>query len=168
MLRWPWVVLTLLSGAMPIAFAQQNPATTATVTTACTFQDEKQMSLRYEPPALAKGKDLPQGALWPASGSPMYLFTQTEITVGGSELAPGAYSLYVIPGKKTWTLIVNKSVTAGAPYDQQQDLVRAPMEADSLTEPQPFEIALGHTAPQECSMRVYAGKAGGWVVFKER
>jgi hypothetical protein len=168
MRRWLWVVSILLSGVIPIALAQQDPAKTDTVTTTCTFQDEKQISLRYEPPALAKGKELPQGVLWPPSGSPMYLFTQTGITVGGTELPPAAYSLYVIPGRKTWTLIVNKSVTAGAPYDQQQDLLRAPMEVDALTEPQPFQLTLGHIAPQECSLGVYAGKAGGSVVFKEK
>lgn len=169
MRRWPWVVsiLILLSSVIPIAFSQ-TPGKADPVTTVCTFQDERQMSVRYDPPALAKGKELQQGAMWPPSGSPMYLFTQTDVAVGGSQLPPAAYSLYLIPGKKTWTLIVNKSVTAGAPYDQQQDLARAPMEADSLTDPQPFQLGLGHIAPQECSLQVYAGKAGASVVFKEK
>ena len=83
----------------------------------------------------------------------MILFTQTALLVNKTEIAPGAYSLWVIPEKKGWTLAVNKDVKPDSQYDQGQDLVRVPMDLGQLSEPlkQP-EVGFAHVGPKE-SMR---------------
>jgi len=52
--------------------------------------------------------------------------------------------VYVIPEKHSWTLVVNKNVTAGSKYDEKQDLVRAPMQLGETDNPvKPPEVAFG-------------------------
>ncbi|MGH9502865.1 MAG: DUF2911 domain-containing protein [Terriglobales bacterium] len=99
----------------------------------------------------------------------MLLFTQTDLSLGKAEIPTGAYSMYVIPGKKTWTLVVNKNVTAGSPYDERQDLVRVPAEVGHLGQPvKRFQLAFGHVAPKQCNLRINYGRSGTWVEFMEK
>ncbi len=167
-MRWLAMFMVLSIGILQNASAQNKPDQSKTETAACTFQDGTQMSVRYEPPVERKKGELPLGELWPRSGSPMYLFTESELLVGDRELAPGAFSMYVIPEKQQWTLIINRNVTAGSPYNQQQDLVRQPMQIGQVSEPQPFDLAFAHGAPKQCTLRIYYGKTGAWADFKEK
>jgi hypothetical protein len=99
----------------------------------------------------------------------MLLFTDSALTLEGVNIPPGAYRLFVIPAEKAWTLIVNRNVTAGAKYDPQQDMARAPMEIGSLPRPaKNVELAWGHTAPKQCNLRIYVGKVGAWTDFKQK
>ena len=99
----------------------------------------------------------------------MILFTQTRLTLGNSEIPEGAYSLYVIPEKETWTLVVNRNVTAGSKYDEKQDLARAPMEIGQVESPaNQTQIVFGHTAAKQCNMRLYYETTGAWVEFREK
>ncbi len=99
----------------------------------------------------------------------MFLFTQTALTLGSSVIPAGAYSLYIIPEKHAWTLVVNRNVVAGSKYDEKQDLGRAAMQIgeneDSVKQAQ---IALAHIAPKQCNLRVYYEKAGAWAEFREK
>jgi hypothetical protein len=53
-------------------------------------------------------------------------------------------------------------------YDAQQDLTREPMELGSVDEAErAVTMVLGHIAPKVCSLRLYYGKTGAWVEFKE-
>jgi hypothetical protein len=135
----------------------------------CTFQDGKQISVRYNPQGPAGKKELPRGEMWPPSGSPMYLFTEAAISISNTEIPVGAYSMYVIPEKKQWTLIINKSVNEGKAYQQQQDIVRAALDTGNLGEPaEQIKLAFGHLAPKQCNLRIYYGKTGAWAEFKEK
>lgn len=155
-----WVVVGLL---VSVSFAQDQFA--QSVVRSCTFDDGNEMSLRYSNAAPAgKKRDLPNGKVWAPGDVPILLFTQTVVKAGNIELPVGAYSLYVIPDKNSWTLIVNKNVTAGAAYDEKQDLVRIPMQVGALPNavPEP-EVSFGHIAPKVCSLRVDYGKVGAWA-----
>jgi hypothetical protein len=150
--------------------AEDPPAQPEPGTAVCTFVDDKQMSVRYNRPAASGKKDeLPIGKLWAPGDSPMHLFTEAPITVGTTQIPIGAYSVYLIPEKEKWTLIVNKNVTAGSKYDQQQDLVRAPMQTGKLTQVEKqLTIYFGHIAPRQCSMRVDYGQTRAWIEFDEK
>jgi len=163
----PLVLFAILLSCAPVSLLGED-SSPESKTVACTFQDGKEMSVRYDPNGAPKKDSLPVGELWPASGSPMYLFTQTELSIGDSIVPVGAYGMYVIPGKKNWILVINRAVAAGSSYDQQQDLLRAPMEIGHFSESQPLEVALGHVAPQQCNLRIYFGKTGAWTEFKEK
>ncbi|MFZ0956915.1 MAG: DUF2911 domain-containing protein [Candidatus Sulfotelmatobacter sp.] len=148
---------------------QQSAANGQTATVSCTFDDGKQMSIRYNNSDAKGDEGLRRGKLWEPGGSPMILFTQTGLTLGTSDIQEGAYSLYVIPEKQSWTLVVNRNVTAGSKYDEKQDLARAPMEIGQVETPakQP-QILFGHTAAKQCNMRLYYETTGAWVEFKEK
>lgn len=158
-MRWSMMLLILLMVVPVNASDQQKLDAIQTATAVCTLQDGNQVSVRY--PALPVRKDLRSGELWPPSSSPMFLFTSTVLSLGGSSIPRGAYSLYVIPEKDKWTLVINKAVSAGAPYQQQQDLTRQSMQIGQLTEPQSFEVAFAQSDKQ-CNMRIYYGKIGAW------
>jgi Protein of unknown function (DUF2911) len=167
-MRWLIMFIVLLGGATHEIFAADNPAKPKTATSTCTFQDGKQMSVRYEAGGVGK-KGLPQGELWPPSGSPMLLFTQVALSVANSDIPAAAYSAYLIPEKDKWTLVINKAVSAGSPYDQQQDLVRVPMQIGHLGRPMKnVKVVFGHVAPKQCNMRIYSGKIGAWAEFNEK
>lgn len=135
----------------------------------CTFADDKQMSMRYERPPAGKKDDLPLGKLWEPGDTPMHLFAETPLIVGNTEIPVGAYSVYFIPGKNDWTMIVSRNVTEGSKYDQQQDLLRATMETGKLPQPEPLlTVYFARVGPKQCNMRVDYGKTRAWVDFNEK
>jgi len=58
-------------------------------------------------------------------------------TIGGKKIKPGTYSLFAIPNKDKWTMIINKQVDKwGAfTYDQTKDVVRTDVNVKSLEKP---------------------------------
>ncbi len=52
------------------------------------------------------------------------LTLSNEISINGNLIPSGKYSIYSIPGKSTWTVIINKRVSWGTQYNESQDLVR--------------------------------------------
>ena len=134
---------------------------------ACTFADGKQMSVRYE--AAPATEKLHEGRVWSPGKSPIFLFTSAPLKMGDAAIPIGAYSMYVIPGKKNWTMVVNKNVAQNGKYDERQDVARAPMQSGSLSQPsKQVEIYLGHVAPKQCSLRLYYGTTGTWIEFMEQ
>jgi hypothetical protein len=142
----------------------QNPAANQQ-TTVCQFADGGQLSLRYEA-APSHGNDLPVH-VWSPGDAPMYLFTSTALKTGDTVIPPGAYTLYVTSEKGHWALVVNKDVNSKK-YDAPQDLARLPMDRGAIDEPaKDVNLAFGHIAPKQCSLRLYYGKIGAWAVFAE-
>jgi Protein of unknown function (DUF2911) len=162
--------LILASQLLLICVYAQDSSVPQSSVTYCTFADGNQVTVRYKGDAATGKHDLPNGKVWSPGDVPMLLFTQVPLTVANIELPVGAYSMYVVPEKEKWTLIVNKNVTAGSAYDAAQDLVRVPMEMGKLAMAQdPPRISLGHIAPKVCSLRVDYGKSGAWAdAFKEK
>lgn len=135
-------------------------------TAACTFEDGGQVSVRYAA-ADAHGEKLPEGRAWSPGDEPMLMFTSTAVKLGDDEIPIGAYSVYIIPEKHAWTLAVNKDVS-GKKYDAQLDVAREGMELGSVDQAEKaVSMVLGHVAPKVCSLRLYYGKTGAWVDFKE-
>ena len=129
----------------------------------------KELRVQYNNSPGKHEEEFHEKKLWEPGGSPVFLFTQTALTLSSSDIPEGAYRLYVIPEKQSWTLVVNKNVNAGSKYDQTQDLVRSPMqigEAESLFK-QP-DLAFAHVAPKRCNMRLYYEKTGSWAEFHEK
>jgi len=151
------------------AVAQQGNSDQNSATAFCDFDDGQEISIRYNS-LVADSKDEPRnGKVWTPGGVPMTLFTAAPVTLNNSTIPAGAYSVYVIPGKKEWTLIVNKNVTAGAAYDERQDVARSPMELGEVeTPPKELQVSFAHVAPKTCSVRLYYGKTGAFTEFKEK
>lgn len=152
-----------------VTAAQQGDPDEHTSTAFCDFSDNQEVSIRYSN-AVATPKDEPRnGRVWLPGGSPMTLFTGVGLTLNNSAFPAGAYSVYVIPNKKDWTLIINKNVTPGAAYDDKQDIARSPMELGEVDSPaKQLQVSFAHSAPKQCSIRLYYGKTGAFADFKEQ
>lgn len=149
-------VMLLLAAGCRAQDADQSVAS-------CNLDDGKQVSIRYNP-VTTKSERPPNGKPWTPGGSPMTLFTETQLSFGGATIPPGAYSLYPIPGKQ-WSLAVNKNVTAHAPYDEKDDIARSTIETDMVNESSDsLEVAFAHVG-DKCTLRIYFGKAACFAPF---
>ena len=99
--------------------------------------------MQYQPLTLAKkdkdnflGHQVPYGKIWEPGKQPLTLFTNSPLTIAGASVPVGAYTIYLIPNKKAWTLVVSKNTNTSAAYDQGMDIVRAPMQVGILTSPE--------------------------------
>lgn len=89
------------------------------------------ISVKYYRPN-TKGRKIfggiePYGVVWRTGANNATIIKLTDtIEVEGHTIAPGAYSLFSIPGPDEWTIIFNKTTDQwGAySYDEKQDLLR--------------------------------------------
>jgi hypothetical protein len=131
--------------------------------TYCNFTDGNEVTIQYNPTVKEEPRN---GRVW-APGITLYV--QTPLTLGGTGIPLGAYTIYLTPDKKAWTLTVNKNVTAGAPYNSAQDVAHAPMEIGEIPEPtKQLQLSFAHMAPKQCSLRIYYQKTGAFVDFMEQ
>jgi len=140
--------------------AQAAPSSTAS----CNLDDGRQVYIRYNA-VTAKNDKAPNGKPWEPGGSPMTLFTEAPLSFAGSTIPVGAYTVFPIPAKEKWTLAINKNVTPGAAYDEKQDLARAPMETDQVSQAaDALEVAFAHVG-EKCTLRIYFGKSASFAPF---
>ncbi len=73
------------------------------------------------------GELVPYGEVWRtgANGATILTFS-TEVTIGGQKVPAGSYALYSIPGKSSWTIILNKNTKlwGAIGYKQEEDQIR--------------------------------------------
>jgi hypothetical protein len=158
-LVWRAVLISIF--LTPFLAAQSGPQTS---TTTCNLDDGRQVYVRYVP-VPSKQERISNGKPFTPGGVPMTLFTEAQLSLGTSMIPIGAYTLYPIPARGNWTLVVNKNVTAGAPYDEKQDIARAPMETAQVEQPSDaLEVAFAHVGAR-CTLRVYIGKSASFADF---
>jgi hypothetical protein len=163
------IVLITQSFLVAAAAAAQADSTDQTPTAICDFADDREITVQYNS-SVVSDKDQPRnGKVWLPGGSPLTLFTQVPLILNHVEIPVGAYSMYVIPNKKEWILIVSKNVTNPKTYDEKQDLVRAPMELGGVNSPpKRLQLSFAHIAPKQCSIRLYYETTGAFVEFNEK
>jgi hypothetical protein len=150
------VVIFFILALASLCSAQSN-------TTTCTQEDGRQVYIRYNP--ASSREKLVYGKPWSPGGAPMTLFTEAPLTLSGTAIPIGAYSVYPIPAKDKWTLVVNKNVSAGAAYDDKQDIARAAMETDQVPDAaNTLEVAFAHYGAK-CTLRIYFGKSASFADF---
>jgi len=153
------------------AFAQ---GTSAQATATCDFDSSKQLVVEYQRIAvnskkLVLGHEIPYNKVWAPGGGAMALFASSPVEVGGKNIPAGGYTMFVVPSENDWTLIISKATDRSGRYDEQDDLVRLPMQYGQLASPEDeFSVYFAHVAPDQCSMRVDLEKARAWVVFDKK
>jgi hypothetical protein len=141
-------------------FAQQQPSST----TSCYLEDGRQVYIRYNAVS-AKGEKISNGKPWAPGGTPMTLFTEAPLSFSGTTIPIGAYTVYPIPARDKWTLAVNKNVTAGAAYDEKQDVARAQVETDQMASAMDtLQVAFAHHG-SKCTVQIVFGKAASFADF---
>jgi hypothetical protein len=64
------------------------------------------------------------------------LVTDADITIGGTVVPKGSYTLYTLPSRGGWKLIINKNTGQwGTEYLQEHDLARVDLRTRQLREP---------------------------------
>lgn len=163
-------LLLVLFALLPCAAVGQDADSTAT----CSFDADKELTVGYQRVSFnlkrqPLGREIPYGKAWAPGGKPLTLFTNSAVEVGGKILPVGAYTMFVSPAQKQWTLIISKSTDLTGKYDEQQDLVRVTMESGELPEPEPeLSVAFVHAAPGQCNLRLGLAKTGNWAVFQKK
>jgi hypothetical protein len=109
------------------------------------FADGKTVTVDYSSPR-AKGRKIfgglvPYGQVWRAGANEATTFTtDTAVTVGGTTVPAGTYTLFTIPNADKWTFIISKKTKneKGGPLwgtdypGEGQDLARTGMKVSTL------------------------------------
>ncbi|MGA9963643.1 MAG: DUF2911 domain-containing protein [Terriglobales bacterium] len=104
-----FAICLVLISQLALPGVSQQAVSTGQPAVSCTFEDGKQMKVQYDNSPGKGEEELHRGKLWEPGGSPMILFTQTAVILGSSVILEGAYSLYFLPEKKNWTLVMNRN-----------------------------------------------------------
>lgn len=160
----------VLSGSiLSSPLAAQQASSSDSESTICAFEDGRQITARYTPISTAKADGPPVNKVLSPGGSAMTFFTETELLLGETTIPTGAYTMYVLPAKKEWTLIISKNTAVDAKYDDKQDLARTPMEIGQLSSPaEKLSLYFGHTGQKKCEINIDYGKTRGWATFREK
>jgi Protein of unknown function (DUF2911) len=166
--------LFVLAASLLFCTSLFGQGTTSGATATCNFDSSRQVAVGYQRITVnvkkpVFGEAIPYDKVWAPGGKPLALFVNSPVTIGGKEVPTGAYTMFVIPSEKQWTLIVSKSTDTSGRYDEGEDLARVPMEYGTLSRPESeFSIYFAHVAPDQCSMRLDLERARAWVIFQER
>lgn len=96
------------------------------------------ISIDYSSPAVKGrviwGDLLPYDTLWRAGANSATKITfSQDVTIEGVSVPKGSYSIFIIPSKMDWTIIINKNATASeGEYTKQEDLVRAKVKPQMM------------------------------------
>ena len=88
------------------------------------------------------GQLVPYDTLWrTGANEPTTLHLPFAAEIAGIEVQPGSYSIYTVPGRESWTVIVNRSTSQWGhegqytPEVRAQEVGRASVQAESVTTP---------------------------------
>ena len=167
-----WLILAV--SLVIISAASRAQTLDSDANTICNFDPNKQLAVEYRrvdlaPRKKALGNSIPYGKVWAPGGKPLTLFANTAFSVGGKDFSDGAYTMFIVPEEKSWTLIVSRSTDTSGKYDEGRDIARIPMQFGRLPQPElAFTAYFAHVATDQCNLRLDLEKARAWVVFNRK
>ena len=128
-------LMAALGSAQMDKAAKPSPAAKAS----CALADGKSITVDYSSPR-AKGRKIygglvPYGQVWRAGANEATTFVTTgDLMVGGTHVPAGSYTIFTIPNKDKWTLVISKKTGEwGTDYPgPENDLARIDMKASAL------------------------------------
>ena len=149
--------MAALGSAQADKAARPSPAAKAT----CALADGKTITVDYSSPR-AKGRKIfgglvPYGEVWRTGANEATTFVTTaDVMVGGTHVPAGSYTIFTIPNKDKWTLVISKKTGEwGTNYPgPENDLARIEMKASALpAAAENFTIAFDKSAGG-CTLRM--------------
>lgn len=145
-----------------LAVAQQDKASRPSppAKASCTAGDAT-INVDYSSPR-AKGRKIfgglvPYGQEWRLGANEATTFvTSADVTVGGTKVPAGSYTLFAVPNADKWTLVISKKTGEwGVPYPgKDSDFARVDMKASALpAAAENFSISFDKSAAG-CTLRV--------------
>ncbi len=150
-------LMAVLGSAQMDKASRPSPAAKAS----CALADGKTITIDYSSPR-AKGRKIygglvPYGEVWRAGANEATTFvTTTDLMVGGTHVPAGNYTIFAIPNKDKWTLVISKKTGEwGTQYPgPSEDLARIDMKVSALPAAvENFAIAFDKTA-SGCTLRM--------------
>ncbi len=143
-------IVALLTLCTAQVDAQEKKARKSPMKTTEATVGEAQVTITYSSPSV-KGRtifgDLVKfDKVWRTGANEATTFETTdELTVGGEKVAAGKYSLFTIPGKDQWTIIINSEAEQWGvyKYDASKDVARISTDKiDTIESVEAFEITV--------------------------
>ncbi len=80
------------------------------------------------------GELVPYGVVWRTGANEATLISFSKnVTLGGKRLKAGKYSLWTIPGKEEWAVIINRETGQwGTNYNEKEDILRVNVPSQKL------------------------------------
>jgi len=164
----------LLSVSLLVTPVLSAQGTSSQATATCNFDASKQLAVEYQRMAVNSKKPvfghvIPYNKVWAPGGKPMTMFVNSPVALGNKEIPIGAYTMFIIPSEKQWTLIISRSTDTSGKYDEHEDFARVPMQYGELPSPEDqFSVYFAHETPGRCSMRLDLENSRAWVEFQEK
>jgi Protein of unknown function (DUF2911) len=131
------VILAVLTATVAVAQnSKPSPDATADVNLG-----GKTIAITYNQPSMRgrkiMGDLVPYGKVWrTGANAATTLTTPVGLTIGGTAVPAGKYTLYSLPGENSWKLIINKQTGQwGTEYEESQDLARVEMKVSQTPSP---------------------------------
>jgi hypothetical protein len=157
-----WILVATAIGAVTaILVAQQDKPASPPGEAALKFADGKTVSVQYSRPSM-RGRKIfgglvPYDQVWrTGANAATSLKTDVALTIAGSSVPAGNYTLYTLPGATNWKLIINKQTGQwGTEYDQSQDLSRVDMKVSQRSSPlEQFTISFDKTGGDSAMLKL--------------
>lgn len=131
------------------------------------------MTINYGRPSVRGrkifGGVVPYGIVWRTGANEATSMTITgDIWIGGNKVPRGSYTLYTLPTKRGWWLIINKQTGQwGTEYNKSMDLIRVPMTVRSLPHTvEKFTIEIRRLTPSKGELKLLWEKTEASIVFE--
>jgi Protein of unknown function (DUF2911) len=159
-MRKPIIALSAVCLALALfamaRHAQQDKSKRPSPAATATFDlgGGKSVTIDYSSPRV-KGRKIygelvPYGKVWRAGANEATtLVTTADVTIGGTVVPAGSYTIFTIPDKDKWTLIISKKTAEwGTDYPgPSSDLARVDMKVSTLPAPvENFTISFDKSA----------------------
>ena len=157
------LIIFAIAAVTTAAFAQedksQRPSPPAQAQ--CKLPDGKAITVDYSSPR-AKGRKIfgglvPYGEVWRLGANEATTFVvSSDVTVGGTKVPAGSYTLFAVPNADKWKLVISKKTGEwGTKYaGPDSDLARVGMKTSALPSAmENFTITFDKTG-SGCTMRV--------------
>jgi hypothetical protein len=155
------LVLCLTVSAACSAQQDKSKRPSPPATAECMLTGGKTVIIDYSSPR-AKGRKIygaliPYGQVWRAGANEATTFvTTTDLTVGGTSVPAGSYTIFTVPNADKWQLVISKKTGEwGTAYPGTgEDLARIDMKVSQLPSPvENFTISLDKGGAA-CSLRM--------------
>jgi Protein of unknown function (DUF2911) len=142
----------------------------------CKLPDGKTITVDYSSPRLkgrkVGGEVAPFGEIWRTGANEATTFVTTaNLSVEGTDVPAGSYTIFTIPEQDKWTLIISK-VTGewGIPYKDEyksQEVARVPMQVSKTSAPvENFTISFDQSGG--CTLQLSWGNTMASAKFTQK
>lgn len=133
-----FITTTIMLLLSSVLFAQQLPKPSPGATVKQTIGLTEAEVVYSRPRAHGReifGGLVPYDEMWRTGANKATMISfNTDVMVQGKKLPAGAYSLFTIPGKKEWTIVINKNTELWgvSGYKESEDVMRFMVESEKL------------------------------------